>query len=85
MRTELTSLFGLDIYTVNGIYVGKVIDLIIDVESQSVSGIIANHVNTDVFDVAGDGIIIPYRWVVTAADIVLIRDVIRRFQKKGDD
>ena len=85
MRTELTSLFGLDIYTVNGIYVGKVVDLIIDVESQSVSGIIANHINTDVFDVAGDGIIIPYRWVVMSADIVLIRDVIRRFQKKSDD
>jgi len=85
MRTELTSLFGLDIYTVNGIYVGKVIDVIIDVESQSVSGLIANHVNTDVFDIAGDGIIIPYRWVVTASDIVVIRDVIRRFQKKADD
>lgn len=85
MRTELTSLFGLDIYTVNGIYVGKVVDVIIDVESQSVSGLIANHVNTDVFDIAGDGIIIPYRWVVTAADIVLIRDVIRRFQKQADD
>ncbi|MCL2142073.1 MAG: PRC-barrel domain-containing protein [Methanimicrococcus sp.] len=85
MRTELTSFFGLDIYTVNGIYVGKVVDLIIDVESQSVSGLIANHVNTDVFDVTGDGIIIPYRWVVTASDIVLIRDVIRRFQKKSDD
>ena len=85
MRTELTSLFGLDIYTVNGIYVGKVLDAIIDIESQSVSGLITNHVNTDVFDVAGDGIIIPYRWVVIAADIVLIRDVIRRFQRDDDD
>ncbi|WNY25487.1 PRC-barrel domain-containing protein [Methanolapillus millepedarum] len=85
MRTEITSLFGLDIYTVTGIYVGKVVDLIIDVESQSVSGLIANQVNTDVFDVAGEGVIIPYRWVVTAADIVLIRDVIRKFQKKSDE
>lgn len=76
MFTELTSYFGLDIYTNSGVYVGKVVDLVIDVESQSVTGIAANRINTDIFDVAGDGLIIPYRWVLTAADIVLIRDVI---------
>ncbi|MBO4302517.1 PRC-barrel domain-containing protein [Methanosarcinaceae archaeon] len=85
MFTELTSYFGLDIYTNTGIYVGKVVDLVIDVESQSVTGIVANRINTDVFDVSGDGIIIPYRWVLTAADIVLIRDVITKFNPKNKE
>lgn len=85
MYTELTSYFGRGIYTNTGIYVGKVVDLLIDVESQAITGIVANDVNTDVFDISGEGIILPYRWVITAADIVLIRDVIRKFEKSNKE
>ncbi|NLI61925.1 MAG: photosystem reaction center subunit H [Methanosarcinaceae archaeon] len=85
MYTELRSYFDRDIYTNTGIYVGKVVDLLIDVESQSVTGIVANNINRDVFDISGDGIILPYRWVISAADIVLIRDVIRKFERTDLD
>lgn len=85
MYTELRSYFDRGIYTNTGIYVGKVVDLLIDVESQSVTGIVANNINRDVFDISGDGIILPYRWVISAADIVLIRDVIRKFERTDLD
>ncbi|HII80739.1 MAG TPA: photosystem reaction center subunit H [Methanosarcina sp.] len=85
MRAELTSLFGLNIYTNNGVYVGKLQDLVIDVEEQKVTGLAVSDVNRELFDLSSRGIIIPYRWVITAADIIIIRDVIQRYKKRKED
>lgn len=85
MRAELTLLFGLNIYTNNGVYVGKLQDLVIDVEEQKVTGLAVSDVNRELFDLSSRGIIIPYRWVITAADIIIIRDVIQRYKKRKED
>lgn len=85
MRAELTSLFGLNIYTNNGVYVGKLQDLVIDVEEQKVTGLAVSDINREIFDISSRGIIIPYRWVITAADIIIIRDVIQRYKKRKED
>lgn len=85
MRAELTSLFGLNIYTNNGVYVGKLQDLVIDVEEQKVTGLAVSDINREIFDLSSRGIIIPYRWVITAADIIIIRDVIQRYKKRKED
>jgi sporulation protein YlmC with PRC-barrel domain len=85
MRAELTSLFGLNVYTNNGVYVGKVQDLVIDVEDQKITGLAVSDINRELFDITSRGIIIPYRWVITAADIILVRDVIQRYRKKKED
>jgi sporulation protein YlmC with PRC-barrel domain len=85
MRAELTSLFGLNIYTNNGVYVGKLQDLVIDVEEQKVTGLAVSDINRELFDLSSRGVIIPYRWVITAADIIIIRDVIQRYKKRKED
>jgi len=85
MRAELTSLFGLNIYTNNGVYVGKLQDLVIDVEEQKVTGLAVSDINRELFDLSSRGMIIPYRWVITAADIIIIRDVIQRYKKRKED
>ncbi|MCC4769924.1 MAG: PRC-barrel domain-containing protein [Methanosarcina sp.] len=85
MRAELTSLFGLNIYTNNGVYVGKLQDLVIDVEEQKVTGLAVSDINRELFDLSSRGIIIPYRWVITAADIIIIRDVIQSYKKRKED
>lgn len=85
MRADITSLFGLNVYTTSGTHVGKVNDVVVNVEGGEVSGLAITDINRKMFDVATRGVIIPYRWVVTSGDIVLIRDVINRFQKKETD
>lgn len=82
MRADITSLFGLNVYTNTGTYVGKVNDVVLNVEAGEVSGLAISDINRKLFDVPSKGVIIPYRWVVTSGDIVLIRDVVSRFQKK---
>jgi sporulation protein YlmC with PRC-barrel domain len=81
MRADITSLFGLNVYTNQGTYVGKVNDLVFDVDERIVSGLALSDINRDIFDVQTRGVILPYRWVVTTGDIVIIRDVVSRFKK----
>ncbi|WP_340819300.1 PRC-barrel domain-containing protein [Methanolobus sp. WCC4] len=81
MRADITSLFGLNIYTETGTYVGKVADLVLDVDERIVRGLAVSDINRDIFDVTSKGIIIPYRWVITSGDIVLIRNVVNKFKK----
>ncbi|ABE52372.1 PRC-barrel domain-containing protein [Methanococcoides burtonii] len=81
MRADITSLFGLNVYTNQGTYVGKVNDLVFDVDERLVSGLALSDINRDIFDVQTRGVILPYRWVVTTGDIVIIRDVVSRFKK----
>ena len=81
MRADITSLFGLNVYTNQGTYVGKVNDLVFDVDERIVSGLALSDINRDIFDVQTRGVILPYRWVVTIGDIVIIRDVVSRFKK----
>ena len=85
MRAELTSLFGLNIYTNAGVYVGKLQDLVIDIEEQKITGLAISDINRELFDLTSRGVIIPYRWVITAADIIIVRDVIQRYKKRKED
>ncbi|MDW5550540.1 PRC-barrel domain-containing protein [Methanosarcina sp.] len=85
MRAELTSLFGLNVYTNAGVYVGKLQDLVIDIEDQKITGFAISDINRELFDLTSRGVIIPYRWVITAADIIIVRDVIQRYKKRKED
>lgn len=78
MKTEITSLQGLLVYTDKGKYVGKVQDLTIDPVERRISGLVVVDFNRDLFDLQAKGIIIPYRWVSAVGDIVLIKHAARK-------
>ena len=59
MRAELTSLFGLNIYTNNGVYVGKLQDLVIDVEEQKVTGLAVSDINRELLILAAEVSLFP--------------------------
>ena len=81
MQAEVSTLFGLNIYTDRGVYIGKVNDVVLNVSDKKVSGLAARNLNTDMFDNTGKGVVIPYRWVTAVADVVLIRHVKDQFKK----
>lgn len=79
MEIELSSLYGQDLYTDRGIYVGKIEDVTVDVKEKRISGLAVKNVNPNAFSVGKrKGVIIPYRWVTAIGDIVLIKHVKRR-------
>jgi len=78
---EITSLVGREVYSNNGVFVGEIEDLRLNVGGQSVTGLALGRLNSELFaDEArgSQGIIVPYRWVRAVGDIVLINDVVER-------
>lgn len=84
---ELTSLIGREVYSNNGVFVGSVEDLRLNLEAEAVTGLALTDVNDTIFDDVvgrGQGVLIPYRWVRSVGDIVIITDTIERLQSDED-
>ncbi len=45
METQITELFGLQIYTDKGMFVGEVEDVLIDVDQKKIDSIVVSKVN----------------------------------------
>jgi sporulation protein YlmC with PRC-barrel domain len=74
METQITELFGLQIYTDKGMFVGEVDDVVIDVDQKKIEAIVVGKVNEDLFELKNfKGLKIPYRIISAIDDIVLIR------------
>lgn len=83
MEIELSSLYGQDMYTDRGIYVGKIEDVSVDIREKRISGLAVRDINPNAFDIGKrKGVVIPYRWVTAIGDIVLIKHVKRRVAEK---
>ncbi len=82
MRAELTSILGLNVYTDRGKYVGKVNDVVLDANEKKITGLAVSNLNPDLFDVQSKGIIIPYRWVISVGDVVVIKQVASYFKER---
>ena len=85
MIGEITTFFGMRVFTDEGRYVGKVEDVIIDTESRSIRGLAIGDYNRALIDSRAKGIIIPYRIVKAVGDIIIIRDVFKRRQRRVEE
>lgn len=87
-KQEITSLVGREVYTNNGVFIGEVEDLRLDFENTSVTGLALYRLNEDLFDhYVGDhrGIMLPYRWVRSVGDVVLVNDIVERIKETDDE
>lgn len=83
---EITSLVGREVYSNNGVFVGQVEDLRLDLDAETVTGLALASLNDDLFgdQTAGArGVIVPYRWVRAVGDVILVNDVVERM--KGEE
>ena len=81
---EITSLVGREVYSNNGVFVGEIEDIRLNLQDEMVTGLALGSVNTDLLGprISGsEGVIVPYRWVRAVGDIVLINDVVERLQE----
>ncbi len=84
MRAEIMSLFGLDVYTDQGKRVGKINDVVLDSDDKRVTGLAVSDVNPDFFEVESKGVIIPYRWVLSVGDVVVIKQTTSRVRQEAE-
>jgi sporulation protein YlmC with PRC-barrel domain len=83
---EITSLVGREVYSKNGIFVGQIEDLRLNLDGEMVTGLALTSLNDDLFAgraAGARGVIIPYRWVRAVGDVVLVNDVVERM--KGEE
>ncbi|MFB6068407.1 MAG: PRC-barrel domain-containing protein [Halobacterium sp.] len=80
---EITSLVGREVYSNNGVFVGEVEDVRLNLDAEAVNGLALSELNPQLFSqsMTGEkGVIVPYRWVRAVGDVVLINDVVERYE-----
>jgi sporulation protein YlmC with PRC-barrel domain len=85
---EITSLVGREVYSNNGVFVGEVEDVRLDLGEEAVTGIALGQLNDELFEERvgiGEGVMVPYRWVRAVGDVVLINDLVERLQTDDDE
>lgn len=79
---ELTTLVGREVYTNNGVYVGEVEDVRLDVDARAVTGLAVGEVNAELLgnrmESGQRGALVPYRWVRSVGDVIIVSDVVER-------
>jgi len=81
---EITSLVGREVYSNNGVFVGEIEDVRLDMDSEIVTGLALGELNDELFGDRVDGargVMIPYRWVRAVGDVVLINDIVERLKE----
>jgi len=82
---ELTSFLKLPVYTREGIYVGHVSNVFINMDEKCVSSLLVTNTNPTLVEGTVD-VAIPYRWVNSVGDIVILSHFPERVTtKKKDD
>ena len=69
---EISNIIDMDVYSEKAMLIGKVSDIIIDLETGSIYGILVRESNPALVD-GGAPISIPYRWVKAVGDAILLR------------
>jgi sporulation protein YlmC with PRC-barrel domain len=80
---EITALVGREVYSNNGVFVGEVEDVRLDLGAEQVTGLALSDLNKELFQgniEGGKGVMVPYRWVRAVGDVILINDIIERLR-----
>lgn len=85
MKTQITDLFGLNVYTDRGIFVGEVEDAVINVDGKKIDSIAVGNLSPEIRESKGyKGLRIPYRIIRNVGDIVIIRHIPNAFRSSNE-
>lgn len=85
---EITTLVGREVYSNNGVFVGEVEDLRLNLDAEAVTGLALTELNNELFGeraAGARGVIIPYRWVRAVGDVVLVNDIVERLSETEEE
>ncbi len=85
---EITSLVGREVYSNNGVFVGEVEDVQLNLDGEAVTALALTDMNVELFDEYDPdrrGVLIPYRWVQAVGDVILINDIVERLNDTDED
>lgn len=72
MLEEASELIGLQVYTSQGIFLGSVANLVVDVDENKVQGLFVGNTNPLLVE-GSKAVNVPYRWISSIGDIVILK------------
>ena len=82
MLEEISELIGLQVYTSDGIFLGNVNNVVIDLDTQKIYGLFIGDTNPLLVEDSLP-VNVPYRWVQAVGDIIILRYFPRRVSLKS--
>lgn len=81
MLEEISELIGLQVYTNQGVFLGNVNNLVVDVENGAIDGLFVRETNPLLVE-GSRAVSVPYRWIQSVGDIVVLRYFPKRVSLK---
>lgn len=81
MLEEASELIGLQVYTSNGIFLGNVNNLVIDLENKRVDGLFVSETNPLLVE-DSKAVNVPFRWIQAVGDVILLKYFPKRVTAK---
>ena len=72
MLEEASTLIGLQVYTGQGIYLGNVSNLVVEVDENKVQGLFISNTNPLLVE-GSKAVNVPFRWISSVGDIVILK------------
>lgn len=81
MLEEISELVGLQVYTHEGIFLGNVNNLVVDIDDSQVEGLFIGDTNPLLVE-GSRAVSVPFRWIQSVGDIVILRYFPKRVSLK---
>ena len=72
MLEEASELIGMQVYTPNGLFLGNVNNLVIDVDTRKVDGLFISESNPLLVE-DSKAVNVPFRWIQAIGDVILLK------------
>lgn len=83
MLEEISEVIGLQVYTHDGVFLGNVNNLIVNVENSTVERLFIGEPNPLLVE-GSRSVAVPYRWIQSVGDIIILKYFPKRVGlKKG--
>ncbi len=84
MLEESSELIGLQVYTKEGMFLGTVDNVVMDIKEGNVDGIFVGDTNPLLVEESKSALV-PFRWVASVGDIVLLEHFPERVSISGEE
>jgi sporulation protein YlmC with PRC-barrel domain len=72
MQWEVTSLYDLEVFTHKGLILGRVSEVIIDINKNRIYELILSDTNPNIVE-GSRSIGIPYRWIQSVSEVIVLK------------
>ena len=79
---ELCNIKGLEVYTPEGIFIGKVDDVVLDMSNEKIDGIFINSASPVLVD-KSVSIKIPLKWIQSIGDVIILKAFPKHITRTG--